>query len=86
METNNEIKGFNIAEALKYAPKGLKLYSPIFGEVKFEEIDNDNWIQVRDKYNNYRWFYEYGTFFPSDENNFSEGECLLFPSINHRCW
>jgi len=86
MEIGNEIKGFNIAEALKYAPKGLKLYSPIFGEVKFEKIDEDNCVVVRDKYNNLRWFYEYGTYFPSDENNFSEGECLLFPSTNHRCW
>lgn len=86
METNNEIKDFNIAKALKYAPKGLKLYSPIFGEVKFEKIDEDNCIVVRDKHNNLRWFYEYGTYFPSDENNFSEGECLLFPSVNHRCW
>lgn len=86
MEIGNEIKDFNIAEALKYAPKGLKLYSPIFGEVKFEEIDEDNWIQVRDKYNNLRWFYKYGTYFPSDENNYTEGECLLFPSIKNRCW
>ena len=80
---------FNIAEALKYAPKGLKLYSPIFGEVKFKEIDDDdnyNCIVVDDKYNNRRWFYEYGTFFPSDESNYAEGECLLFPSVNHRCW
>ena len=86
METGNEIKGFNIAEALKYAPKGLKLYTPLFGEVKFKEIDDDNCIVVDDKYNNRRWFYEYGTFFPSDESNFSESECLLFPSASHRCW
>lgn len=86
METNNEIKDFNIAKALKYAPKWLKLYSPIFGEVKFEKIDEDNCIVVRDKHNNLRWFYEYGTYFPSDESNYAEGECLLFPSVNHRCW
>ena len=76
----------NIAEILNYAPKGLKLYSPIFGEVKFEKIDEDICIQVRDKYNNLRWFYEYGTFFPSDENNFSEGERLLFPCTSWRTW
>lgn len=86
METNNNVKDFNIAEALKYAPKGLKLYTPMFGEVKFEKIDEGNCVVVRDKYNNLHWFYEYGTYFPLDENNFSEGECLLFPSINHRCW
>lgn len=28
----------NIAEILKDAPKGLKLYSPVFGEVEFLEI------------------------------------------------
>lgn len=86
METNNNIKDFNIAEALKYAPKELKLYTPMFGEVKFEKIDEGNCVVVRDKYNNLHWFYEYGTYFPLDENNFSEGECLLFPSVNHRCW
>ena len=86
METGNEIKDFNIVEALKYAPKGLKLYTPIFGEVRFKEIDDDNCIVVDDKYNNRRWFYEYGTFFPSDEDNFSESECLLFPSTHCRNW
>lgn len=82
----SENERFSVADALRYAPKGLKLYSPIFGEVEFEKIDEDNWIQVRDKYNNLRWFYEYGTYFPSDENNYSEGECLLFPSTHCRTW
>ena len=38
------------------------------------DFENDAFV-VDDKYNNHRWFYEYGTFPPSDENNFSEGEC-----------
>lgn len=86
METGNEKQNVNVAEILRYAPKGLKLFSPLFGEVKFKEIDDDNCVVIDDKYNNHRWFYEHGTFFPSDENNFSEGECLLFPSASHRCW
>lgn len=86
MEANNEFKDFNIAEALQFAPEGLKLYSPIFGEARFKKIDDDICIQVKDKYDNLRWFYEYGTFFPSDNDNYPEGECLLFPSVNHRCW
>ena len=80
------MENLNISEVLFYAPKGLMLYSPIFGEVEFIEIDEDNCIVVRDKHDNLRWFYEYGTYFPSDESNYAEGECLLFPSIEHRCW
>ena len=80
------MENLNISEVLFYAPKGLMLYSPIFGEVEFIEIDEDNCIVVRDKHDNLRWFYEYGTYFPSDESNYAEGECLLFPSIDNRCW
>ena len=80
------MENLNISEVLFYAPNGLMLYSPIFGEVEFIEIDEDNCIVVRDKHDNLRWFYEYGTYFPSDESNYAEGECLLFPSIDNRCW
>lgn len=80
METNNNIKDFNIAEALKYAPKGLKLYSPLLGDVRLEKVsDHDDTIVVTTKYKSERVFFEDGKY---DSN----GECLLFPSINHRCW
>ena len=29
----------NVAEKLKYCPKGTKLYSPLFGEVEFVRIE-----------------------------------------------
>lgn len=29
----------NIAEILKYCPKGTKLYSTVFGEVTLDEVD-----------------------------------------------
>lgn len=32
----------NIAEILKYCPKGMKLYSPILGECTLCEIDNNH--------------------------------------------
>ena len=82
METGNEIKGFNIAEALKYAPKGLKLYSPLFGECSYERIDNDDedYIYVQTKEGE-GMFYENGTYF-----GYHYSECLLFPSASHRCW
>lgn len=36
----------NIAEILKNAPKGTKLYSPLFGEVKLQSV-SDAMIEVR---------------------------------------
>ena len=80
METGNENKDFNIAEALKYAPKGLKLYSPLFGEVEFDGIEN-GMIRITGK-NVSECFYENGRYY----YNFPNSECLLFPSVNHRCW
>lgn len=69
----------NIAEILKYCPKGTKLYSIIFGEVKLDEVCHNSMIKVIIKNNNSRWFYEDGSF--------SEyGECVLFPSKDQRDW
>ena len=80
MKTGNEIKDFNIVEALKYAPKGLKLYTPLFGEVEFDEIE---YGMIRIKGSNVsECFYEDGRYY----SNFPGSECLLFPSVNHRCW
>lgn len=80
METNNNMKDFNIAEALKNAPKGLKLYSPLLGEVRLEKVsDHDDTIVVTTKYKSERVFFEDGKY---DSN----GECLLFPSKDHREW
>ena len=36
----------NIAEILKDAPKGTKLYSPLFGEVELKSV-SDAMIEVR---------------------------------------
>ena len=32
----------NLCEILKYCPEGTKFYSPLFGEVEFQKIRNDN--------------------------------------------
>ena len=80
METNNEIKGFNIAEALKYAPKGLKLYTPLFGEVRFIKVFQDT-ILANTLRDIDATFFQDGRYY-----NYNNTECLLFPSINHRCW
>lgn len=66
----------NIAEILKYCPKGTKLYSTVYGEVEFNKIDKDIiYINVP---------YIIALF--SDGKYKKEGECLLFPSKNQRDW
>ena len=41
--TKEENKKTNIAEFLLNAPKGLTLYSPIVGNVIFDEVKNRTW-------------------------------------------
>ena len=69
----------NIAKLLKYCPKGTKLYSTVFGEVKFSEIYPNNMIVVIIKDDFKRVFHKDGSY--------SEyGECVLFPSKDQRDW
>lgn len=66
----------NIAELLKDCPKGMKLYSPIFGDVYLEKVRPHLAIVVIvDK--------EQGDFkeeFLYDGRYRMNGECMLFPS------
>lgn len=77
---NNKI---NIAEKLKGCPKGMKLYSPLFGEVTFGGIDPACSVPIKVKYNtnNYANFTKTGLYY-----NREGGECLLFPSSGMRDW
>lgn len=78
---NNKI---NIAEKLKDYPNGLKLYSPIYGEVKFYKIDIDNEsypIAVKNS-KGIVYFAEDGRY----STAFDTAECLLFPSSKMRDW
>lgn len=72
----------NIAELLKDCPKGMKLYSPIFGEVYLDKIRPYLAIVVTiDK--------EQGDFkeeFLYDGRYRIKGECMLFPSKDKNTW
>ena len=69
----------NVAEILKYCPKGTKLYSTVFGEVKLSEIYPNNMIVVIIKDDFKKVFHKDGSY--------SEyGECVLFPSKDQRDW
>lgn len=75
----------NIAEILNGCPKGMKLYSPIFGEVKLNG-SQENTVSVLSTYNDgrdiFNTFTENGSFY----SGYSQSECLLFPSSEMRDW
>lgn len=73
----------NIAEILKNAPKGTKLYSPICGECELDcvSIGLDYPISVKTKYTDHS-FGKNGLFVNFEK----DGECLLFPSKENRDW
>ena len=68
----------NIAKILENTPLGIKLYSPICGECKLEEVMHD-FISVSDV-NHKEWD------FNSDGTCDANGECLLWPSKEHLSW
>lgn len=75
----------NIAEILKDCPKGTKLYSSIYGEVKFYKIDIDYEsypIAVKNSKGIIVYFVEDGRY----STAFDTAECLLFPSSEMRDW
>ena len=75
----------NIANILKYCPKGMELYSPLLGEVKLEEADPQEGIMVqKTDENGEEYFYTFsveGVYF-----SVRGAECLLFPSKSQRDW
>lgn len=69
----------NIAEILKDKPKGTKLYSPLFGNVYFSDINNSTTYVLH--HTSMASFYSDATFI-----KFEEAEPLLFPSKEMRDW
>lgn len=74
----------NIAEILRMCPKGTKLYSPVFGEVELAKVDDDEDYPITCITENgvYRIFTSDGMIFC----DYSDAECMLFPSKDQRNW
>lgn len=75
----------NVAEILKYCPKGMKLYSPICGDctLKCVSLDEEYPIEVVPCSNNdIQLFTVEGKFLTGQAGD----ECLLFPSKDQRNW
>lgn len=79
---NNEI---NIAEILKDCPKGMGLYSPLFGKVKLTGLSESSIFILsthNDGSDNSETFSKNGDYY----SWFSQSECLLFASREMRDW
>lgn len=76
-------ENLNLVEILKDRPKGTKLYSTIFGEVKFMGIQENALYPIIVKVNdeNFESFTADGRIIV-----YFDGECTLFPSRTQRNW
>lgn len=75
----------NVAQLLKDCPKGMELYSPIFGTVYFEGVRDTGraiMIDLTTSCNTSVQFYSNGKF----NTYYSESEVTLFPSKSQRDW
>ena len=68
----------DILTILQYAPKGIKLYSPVCGKVEFEEVSNN--LIYTNRNHIHKIFDSFGRY------NGEAGECVLFPSESVREW
>ena len=75
-------ENLNLVEILKDCPKGIKLYSTIFGKVKFSHIENDTYPIVLDVREGFTFRVSQDGRYINDFN----GECTLFPSKEQRDW
>lgn len=68
----------NIADILRYAPKGIELYSNIYGVVYFEKVQKDKvYFKYKDKRNQKM---HKGFVYSEGNAAFGSGLCNLFPS------
>lgn len=76
-------ENINLVELLKDCPKGAKLYTPIYGEVEFDNINNGSNFPIitKDKQGTHISFTKKGHF-----TYIGTPECLLFPSKDQRDW
>lgn len=72
----------NIAEILKYCPKGTKLYSTVYGDVSLYDVslEKDYPITVEQDNESMDSFTKEGCLYDDC------GECVLFPSKDQRDW
>ena len=75
----------NLISILKHCPEGTKLYSPIYGEVVLDSVQSKS-IYTLAKTNNGATLVVEFTCLGRLHYEFSNSECILFPSKDQRDW
>ena len=75
----------NLISILKHCPEGTKLYSPIYGEVVLDSVQSKS-IYTLAKTNNGATLVVEFTRLGRLHYEFSNSECVLFPSKDQRDW
>lgn len=75
----------NLVSILKHCPEGTKLYSPIYGEVVLDSVQSKS-IYTLAKTNNGATLVVEFTPLGRLHYEFSNSECILFPSKDQRDW
>ena len=75
----------NLISILKHCPEGTKLYSPIYGEVVLDSVQSKS-IYTLAKTNNGATLVVEFTRLGRLYSEFSNSECVLFPSKDQRDW
>ena len=81
-------ENIDLTEILKGCPKGTELYSTIYGEVRFEGINNnDTLYPIELKAHKFTTLS--ASVYCTKDGRFNcayDGECILFPSKDQRDW
>ena len=75
----------NLVNILKHCPEGTKLYSPVYGEVVLDSVQSKS-IYTLAKTNNGATLVVEFTPLGGLHYEFSNSECILFPSKDQRDW
>lgn len=78
-------ENLNIVEILKDCPKGTKLYSPVFGDIEFVRVCQNDSVDFPIEF---KLSDESLNSVTTDGRLYEEfnGECILFPSKDQRDW
>ena len=80
-------ENLNLVDILRDCPRGMKLYSTIHGEVKFEQIITDNKYPIVFTYSDIACEFYIGSVTKDGRHKIKYcGECTLFPSKDQRDW
>ena len=80
-------ENLNLVEILEGCPKGTKLYSSVYGEVRFEGINNNDLYPIELKAHKFTTLS--ASVYCTKDGRFNcayDGECILFPSKDQRDW